>query len=378
MKNEILQFYEEHKITTEHIDEKNIAEYVRKRRNLYRQLGIPLLAIRDADILEIGPGVGHNTVPLILDWHCRHIDLVEPNLVAVNGLKDALSKMQVANECYRIFEMALEEFSEDKSYDMVIAEGYIHAVYNWKDTLKLIKKYTHQNSLVIVTCMDEFGIYVENMKRLVGQYMVRSISGGLEEKVQFLSEAWKDSVESLPGMTRNISEWILDTVFNKAELCKNPMTMKCAVEEMQEDFDVLGASQNIFVDYSWYKDLEYDYIESYKNQYDEKKHTFLTAYDMTESIHSAEQNKRLGDAIKETFELIRQIEAEKNVDISDIYKSIDKVTANTDNRKIQIFDEEIKEILMGAKFGKDIDFSKYSAWNSTFGKSLQYISFQRR
>ena len=99
---------------------------------------------------------------------------------------------------------------------------------------------------------------------------------------------------------------------------------------------------------------------------------------MTESIHSAEQNKRLGDAIKETFELIRQIEAEKNVDISDIYKSIDKVTANADNRKIQIFDEEIKEILMEAKLGKDIDFSKYSAWNSTFGKSLQYISFQRR
>ena len=377
--NKYLAFCEKNQVTAEHFDRENSSEYLKKRRNLYRQLGIPILAVKDAEILEIGPGVGHNTLPLILDWNCKYVDLVEPNLVAVNELKKTFEELGVGEELYRVFPVIFEEYKEDKKYDMVIAEGYIQYSHNWNKLLKMIKKYTHENSLVIVTCMDEFGIYVEMMKRLVGQYMVKDIEGELDNKVAFLSETWKEYFKTLPGMTRTPREWILDMIFNEGVLCcEKPMTIKYAMEEMKDEFDVLGCSQNLFVDYSWYKDLDYDYINAYQKQYDMKKHMFLTADTYEESVHDMEINKKLEEAIKLVIDLIRKIESGKDITLEILCSAIDGVTMLADNQRIQDFNEDIKNILKEFKDEQEIDFTKYKAWNTTFGRAMQYISFQRK
>ena len=66
MSSTMLEFYLKQNITTEHVDFENQNEYFRKRKNLYRQLGVPMLAIKGSDILEVGPGPGHNSIPLII------------------------------------------------------------------------------------------------------------------------------------------------------------------------------------------------------------------------------------------------------------------------------------------------------------------------
>lgn len=58
MANEILDFYEEHKISPVHADENDYLLRVKKRRNLYRQLGIPTLAIKGSSVIEFGTGGG--------------------------------------------------------------------------------------------------------------------------------------------------------------------------------------------------------------------------------------------------------------------------------------------------------------------------------
>lgn len=58
MQNEILDFYEEHEISPVHADEKDYLLRVKKRRNLYRQLGVPVQAIRGSSIIEFGTGGG--------------------------------------------------------------------------------------------------------------------------------------------------------------------------------------------------------------------------------------------------------------------------------------------------------------------------------
>lgn len=262
MNNTMLNFCVNNKITTEHIDIDGYGEYIQKRKNLYRQLGIPILAIKDADILEVGPGVGHNTIPLITKWGAKHVDMLEPNPVAAKELKSNFESRGICEETYEIYPIVLEEYREDKTYDIVIAEGCIEYMENWKESLNIIKEYTHENSIVIVSCADEIGLYVERMKRIAGQYAVRKIER-IEDKIEQLEKLWNGDKhkDNLKGMTRTSKEWILDLIFNEA-MFENKMTMKDAMEAMGDKFSVLGASQNIFTDYSWYKDLSFDCLAS--------------------------------------------------------------------------------------------------------------------
>lgn len=57
-KNDILDFYMEHAISPVHADESDYLLRVKKRRNLYRQLGIPALAIKGSRVIEFGSGGG--------------------------------------------------------------------------------------------------------------------------------------------------------------------------------------------------------------------------------------------------------------------------------------------------------------------------------
>lgn len=379
MKNTMLNFYVNNKVTTEHINIDEYDEYIQKRKNLYRQLGIPILAIKDADILEVGSGVGHNTIPLITKWGAKHIDMLEPNPVAAEELKSNFEARAIGKETYTIFPVILEEFKGEKKYDLVIAEGYVQFAHNWKAFLNEVKKYTHENSIVIVTCADEIGLYVERMKRVAGQYAVRDIER-LEDKVEHLDKLWNGQKygENLKGMTRSSKEWILDMIFNESSIFEHAMTMKETMDEMGDTFDILGASQNIFTDYSWYKDLSYDYKEAYKNQYDTKKHMLLIAGEYDETIRTVAENQKLEHTIKNVMEYVKGIEREEKICIKDFLMEIDKVSEAADNKKIRQYNEELKEILQLCAEKKEVEWEKYKMWKYTFGKSMQYISFERK
>lgn len=379
MKNTMLDFYVNNKVTTGHIDINKYEEYVKKRKNLYRQLGIPLLAIKDADILEIGPGAGHNTIPLITEWEARHVDMLEPNPIAAEELKTNFETREIDKGTYRIFSVILEEFKGDKKYDIVIAEGYIQFAANWKEFLNIIKEYTHENSIVIVTCAEEIGLYVERMKRVVGQYAVRNVEK-LEDKIECLDKLWngEKSGDALKGRTKSFKEWALDWVFNNANMFEHAMTMKDAMGEMGDQFHVLGASQNIFTDYSWYKDLSYDHMNSYINQYDIKKHMFLIAGEYTETVRTLEENQKLESAIEEAIEYARKVECGEKLDMNHIGNLIDEISKISKNGRLKGYNDELKEILSLCVDGKEIRWETYNTWKNTFGKSMQYISFERK
>lgn len=46
------------------------------------------MALRGCNILEVGPGEGHNTLPLLKEWGIAHVDLLEPNEIARKELEE--------------------------------------------------------------------------------------------------------------------------------------------------------------------------------------------------------------------------------------------------------------------------------------------------
>ena len=61
MKNDFLEYYGEHHISPVRQDINNIEAHYNRRKKLYRQCGIPAIAFRNAEVLEVGPGGGYNT-----------------------------------------------------------------------------------------------------------------------------------------------------------------------------------------------------------------------------------------------------------------------------------------------------------------------------
>ena len=58
MNNDFLEYYGEHSISPVRQDITDIALHYERRKKVYRQCGIPLLAFRNAELLEIGAGGG--------------------------------------------------------------------------------------------------------------------------------------------------------------------------------------------------------------------------------------------------------------------------------------------------------------------------------
>lgn len=369
-----LEYYRKNAISTGHGVDAEWDKHIARRRKLYRQLGIPTLAFKGSNVLEIGPGDGHNALPLLTEWHAAHIDLLEPNETARRELQEKFRRENAPSGSYTVYPVALEEYQTSKKYDIVIAEGFLQYEENWRECLSMIVKLTHEDSVVIVTCTDEISYYVEKMKRAVMQYMVRDVEGH-EKKIRILAEIMKPQLSMLKGMSRAVEDWIEDQFFYPMGF--ELVTLGKAIDYYGNQFDVLGASQNIFVDYSWYKDFEYDYIASYRRQYDEKKHMFLVAGDDREAVRTAEENRRLEEAVTYANIAARKIEEEQG-NISELAEAVIAVTESTVNPIIIEFNSELIEIIEKLEKKEVVDWTKYETYMKCFGKAIQYLSFMKK
>lgn len=373
MGESLLEYYRRKKISTEHGVDDEWDKHLARRKKLYRQLGIPVLAFKNSSILEIGPGSGHNTRPLLTEWNVKHIDLLEPSETARQELEEKFSRNHLSKDQYTIYGDALEEYQTTKTYDMIIAEGFLHCAENWKECLVKIEKWLHKDSIIILTCTDEISCYVEKMKRAVMQYLTKDIEGH-DSKVSFIKSIIEPQLSLLKGMSRTAEDWIEDQIFYPvgSEL----MTIGKVLAFYGDSFDVLGASQNIFVDYSWYKDFEYDYISSYRRQYEEKKHMFLLAGDDNEVLRTAEENGKLEEAVVYANDIARELE--NGGDIGDFIYAVRKVSENTVNPLIIEFNKELIEIMEKIRDDEVIEWNQYKNYMQCFGKSMQYISFVKK
>lgn len=374
MEETLLDYYKKYSISTEHGVDAEWEKHLKRRKKLYRQLGIPVLALWGCNVLEVGPGEGHNTLPLLKEWGVAHVDLLEPNEVARKELEAKFEFHNISNDRYTLYSDTLQEYRTEKKYDIVIAEAFFHISKDWKNMLALLKKYTYTNSIVIVTCSDEISFYVEKMKRVVLQYLVRDVKEH-NKKIEIVRNIMKPQLATLNGMSRAVEDWIEDMIF--FPYGDEFMDMKKAIEEYSGEFDILGASQNIFVDYSWFKDIEYDYISSYKKQYDEKKHMFMLAGDDCEVKRTVEENKKLENAVIKANRVAKRIE-EENCEISELIPAIRDVSNFVVNPIICQFNDEVVKIIEALEMNQKIDWTYYSTYMKCFGKTMQYISFVKR
>lgn len=135
--NSFLEYYGEHQISPVAQDISDLALHYQKREKLYRQLGMPPVLFQNADILEVGPGSGYNTLAFF-EWG-GNVHLVEPNPTGIRDMKQLFRERQIAGNRYEIYENTIEEFETEHRYDIIIAEGFLHSINNAKDIIQKLK-----------------------------------------------------------------------------------------------------------------------------------------------------------------------------------------------------------------------------------------------
>lgn len=381
--NEEIRFYRENNIAPSINEQEDYACFLEKRKKLYRQLGIPLLCLENKDVIEFGASCGENSLPLVTGFAgavkgIRHIDIVEPNESGRNAIQKLFTQNDISSEYYTLYADTLESFSSEKKYDFIIAEQFLQLCTNWKECLLLLKNFAKPNSIIIVTCADTIGMYIEVMKRYVAQCMVKDIRG-LDGKIEKLVELFEEYLNALKGMNKTHKDYVADQFFCGLVQNGAQMNMLDAINVFYEDFDVLGASQNIFTDYSWYKDLNYNYISDYKKQYLQKRHMFMFAGEAEETFRSIEENEVLAKAIERAIEFELKCEQKQNVlDIGKWDEIILSVTKAADNKKMTQFNLEFLDALKKINNNQVIELSKYPVLAGSFGKTSQYLSFVKK
>ncbi|HBV84963.1 MAG TPA: hypothetical protein DEB74_19615, partial [Lachnospiraceae bacterium] len=176
-------------------------------------------------------------------------------------------------------------------------------------------------------------------------------------------------------------DWVQDQLLCEDFNCETVLDLKKAIQSMDEGWDVLGCSSPCFFsDYSWYKDVGYDYKKSYCEQYAKKSYNLVIAG--REEIDTANIDVLI---VRKGLEKIRELEiAYENLKhkeeklIHEIVCELQKLNEllKDNDKELAGFLRDTMDILT-SKTDK-LNLNDYPNFCKCFGRSQQYISFVRK
>ncbi len=169
-----------------------------------------------------------------------------------------------------------------------------------------------------------------------------------DEQGAALTSFFSGQMSNLKGMSRSVEDWVRDDILNLAFQINNLLSIGKVIELLPENINVLGTSQHMFTDYSWYKDVGFDINGDYLRQFKEKQHNFiLTGED--ETIISIEMNIRINRVIKEIREASKRYEKDWNKEeIAKVVEGLSKLGSilKNVNERLFHFVQDSREILL--------------------------------
>jgi 2-polyprenyl-3-methyl-5-hydroxy-6-metoxy-1,4-benzoquinol methylase len=374
-----LDFYEKHQIIPVRQDKSDMVRHFNRRGNLYKQIGIPPVLLKDKSIIEFGPGSGDNAIFTASLKPACYV-LVDGNSTSVSELGKLLDQGLFGEVIPEICNSNILDYKDDRQFEIVFCEGVIPNQGNPSAFLKHIAPYTAPGGVMCITTMSPFSCLAEVCRRVIRPFFSKEINCAVEEGTKF----FREDLLSLTGMSRLHDDWVLDNILHPWGE-KLFFSIPDAIETISDDFDFYGSSPSFLMDWRWYKSV--NGAEFGTNEMAKKSYACNSLFLLDYRINPAEITlpklgswSSLEENCKAAYEIHRKIWL--NGDIDAIYTEFLPVLAGISNqlgellpmtaRSLQDFITGMHE--MKSK-GLQADFKSFRTW---FGRGQQYVSFIRK
>jgi ubiquinone/menaquinone biosynthesis C-methylase UbiE len=375
-----LDYYNKNNCMPVEQDISNLAKHFSRRDSLYRSLGIVPGAIEGKNILELGPGSGHNSIHTRSHNPKKYV-LVDGSSISLKLSKDNISQYFENDDTCEYVESYFETFNYPQKFDYVFCEGVIPGQIAPEKFLKKIAGNVKPGGVLVVTCVDSTSALSEVTRRLVARLLLKDQDVYESAKVNYLLPFFENSIATLEGMSRKPSDWIKDVLLNP--LHGALFGLDSAVESINEDFEIYSSSPNFLQDWRWYKDIYLEQkninanaVKSYKTNilnFLDYRDTF-TAIDLDTSNKIKSLSDRiLGSYIEFQFNQTKiNLVEEIITNLHEISLIIKDVSGQTSDA-IQLHCTTIEQLYLHGVMAEDSKFKKCD-W---FGRGQQYVSFIR-
>lgn len=373
MKTSFVDFYTENSISPVSQDISDLKKHFQRRDSLLRSLGIPNVLVRNAEVLEFGPGSGHNST-YIASLKPSKFHLVDGNLRGINDTKNLLSKYKVDD--LDIIHSLFLEYKTNLVYDIVWAEGCIPQQIDPICIVKHLSSFTKKEG-IFVASMNNGISYLSEMIRRVASFLHMNESQSFQDKMNVIRPLLKGHLQNLKGMSRPIDDWIADSILQPLHYGKL-FSIPDAIAALQNDYDIYSTSPKLISDWRWYKDVTGDerkFNQIALNCY-YKNNLNLIDYRYEFKPHSVSFGQKLEFFCNEVWDIMCSIQngdpSQLNLfkeKLSEISKFIEKKAPNTS--------EAIGESLYWLDSGAPIaaELKHLPKW---WGRGQQYASFIKK
>ena len=353
--------------------------FISSRNFLYSKLGVPIIFLKDLDILEFGPGGGFNATATS-SYKPSSYYFVDGNKAGIQQLNYFIKIQRVLSEDIKIFESEFLEFTTDKLFDLVIAEGCVPGQNDPKSTLLKISSFVKNNGILITTTTTKSSTFSEIL-RVLYAFLIKPYFESEDLYRDFLESEFSSHLTTLGPNTRSIEDWVLDNIINPTH--KNGYIYSISdVLNTLENFEIQSTFPLFQFDLSWYKNhktskdlnsnvldlqlirlesLLFDYRISYKEYFDiplktleRNSEVINRAYDEVFKILNRDINTpNLKRLIFELENLCTELPSIHRLTVSSISDFIDFL--NSTDRK-------------------NYKFTSFKSW---WGRGQQYISLRK-
>lgn len=250
----LVEFYRLHGISPVRQDIADLAGHFSRRDSLYRFLGIPPAFVAGLNVVEFGPGSGHNAL-FTASLQPAHYTLVDGNPRGVEETRALLETHGFLSPNIEIVQSDFETYrNAGRQFDLVLAEGCLNFQADPVALLQKIASVTRPGGVLVVTAVTPVSIVAELTRRLIRDSLVAS-DAPPEVQLPILRPVFGTHLAALPGVTRPLDDWLLDQIV-KPIWNTRTLAFPDILNALGDDFEVHGGSPRFSTDFRWYKRLD--------------------------------------------------------------------------------------------------------------------------
>ena len=375
-----LKFYTENKISPVRQDT-GLSTLLGYRSELYRKLGLTNLCIRDANVLEVAPGAGQNSV-YIASQAPRTYFLVEPNDTAVQQIEAVYSELNIPHTKPTVVNQRLEDFNYSGTpYDIVICENWLGSRSYERNLFSNLIRRTDLKGTMITTVISPIGILPNAIRRLISWRMTKGCDPS--EAAGMLIDSFKTHLQTMSYMTRPHIDWVQDNMMNPGYLtiC---ITLPDLVHIHDQDIQVRESYPRFAQDWRWFKSVNDDKQKNTHHligEYYKWCHGFID-HELEVSEGQPSTNKLFDNLCQNFFNSLQYIESE-SIDSDTRIATALEILEKINVLSAEIYSPEIVDQLSeGIRLANDSDITpeKVASCKSfcrLFGRETIYVSLSR-